>query len=445
VSAPLVEIEQRLNEALSRPTSKEWLTVHVPAPLGSLESLLAARPEEVGFVWAPPDDVQSAAIGTVWSCVPSTLPAVREEAAAVLSRLEERGAAPSTRVFGALPFLPMKGEADAISRGLFFIPRWRYLIDGDQAWLSLTLSGNERADEGIRRALIREGTALAAALETKRAPSKTTARVLSVDRGDTAAFEAGVATAVADMVSGRFEKVVLARSTKVTLDSAPSPVEVLERLAADGGWGNRYALRLPSGSYVALMPERLVQLRGKAVTSEALAGTVEAQEGAAREWLAASRKDAIEHGWVVRAIAETLDKVCVRLSVPERPGMRALRHVIHLLTPIEGELREPGHVLALVEALHPTPAVGGTPQDTALSWIESHEPEQRGLYAGPCGWFDAAGDGDFWVALRGGYLRGSTAVAWSGVGLVRDSNPAAELHETEVKQRGFLRAVGVAP
>jgi isochorismate synthase len=268
--------------------------------------------------------------------------------------------------------------------------------------------------------------------------------VVSIDRGDTAGFEAGVAAAVAEIKRGGLEKVVLARSSRVTLDAAPSPVDVLDYFAAEGGWGNRFALRQRGESYVALTPERLIRRRGLAVTSEALAGTVEAQ-GAAREKLAASRKDAIEHGWVVRAIVGTLDKLCSRLTVPERPGMRALRHVIHLLTPIEGELREPVHVIDLVAALHPTPAVGGTPREAALNWIETHEREVRGLYAGPCGWFDAAGDGDFWVALRGGYLRGTTAVAWSGVGLVRDSDPTAELHETEVKQRGFLRALGVTP
>jgi isochorismate synthase EntC len=115
--------------------------------------------------------------------------------------------------------------------------------------------------------------------------------------------------------------------------------------------------------------------------------------------------------------------------------------VLHLRTPVLAELREPHHVLELVERLHPTPAVGGVPRTEALAWIAEHERRPRGWYAGPVGWFDAAGDGEFSVALRSGLLLGSTAHLYAGGGIVADSDAAGELAETQLKLAALLDAL----
>jgi isochorismate synthase EntC len=124
--------------------------------------------------------------------------------------------------------------------------------------------------------------------------------------------------------------------------------------------------------------------------------------------------------------------------------VRELRHVVHLQTPIVGELKAPRHVLDLVEALHPTPAVGGVPRQLALDWISQHEPLERGWYAGPLGWFDAAGDGEFWVGLRSGVFHKNHASLYAGAGIVRGSETDSEYAETEVKLTGLIRALGIA-
>ena len=145
---------------------------------------------------------------------------------------------------------------------------------------------------------------------------------------------------------------------------------------------------------------------------------------------------------MVRDIAARLSPFCAALRVPERPGLRSLRQVLHLVTAIDGELRDRAHVLDLVAALHPTPAVGGVPTAEAVRWIVEHE-EERGWYAGPVGWFDRGGDGEFAVAIRSGLLDGARAHVYAGAGIVRGSDPSDEYQETAVKQLALLRALGI--
>jgi menaquinone-specific isochorismate synthase len=199
----------------------------------------------------------------------------------------------------------------------------------------------------------------------------------------------------------------------------------------------RFAFRPGETAFVGATPERLVARRGLSVASEALAGSA-----ARSEALLASRKDLGEHGFVVREIARRLRPLCRSLTVGERPDVRELRHVLHLHTPIEGVLAEPTHVLELVEALHPTPAVAGVPTDGALAWIAARESAPRGWYAGPVGWLDGDGDGEFAVALRSGVVDGARAWLYAGAGIVRDSDPRAEYDELELKQRALAAALG---
>ncbi len=146
---------------------------------------------------------------------------------------------------------------------------------------------------------------------------------------------------------------------------------------------------------------------------------------------------------MVRAIVEALAPLCESLDHPDEPRIQRLRHVVHLQTPFVGRLREPTHVLELVRRLHPTPAVGGWPAAPALRWIAREEPGSRGWYAGPVGWFDARGDGEFGVALRSGLLRRGEAHLYAGAGIVRGSDAEAEFDETEVKLRTMLDALGI--
>ena len=160
--------------------------------------------------------------------------------------------------------------------------------------------------------------------------------------------------------------------------------------------------------------------------------------------LLASAKERSEHRVVVDAITSALAPVVERLEVPDGPVIRELRNVSHLGTSITGTLAKRDHdypsVLELVGLLHPTPAVAGTPVDLALDYLTKLEELDRDRYAGPVGWVDARGDGEWYLAIRSAIVEGSSARLFAGVGIVADSDPAAELAETQLKLQAFLAA-----
>jgi menaquinone-specific isochorismate synthase len=178
------------------------------------------------------------------------------------------------------------------------------------------------------------------------------------------------------------------------------------------------------------------------VETGALAGTTgrgdtpEEDEWLARE-LMDDEKNRHEHELVADAIREQLDPFAASVAAGER-RVRRLATVQHLETPITAELERDEHVLTLVKALHPTPAVGGLPPDRALETIRETERFDRGWYAAPVGWFDAAGYGSFAVALRSAVVRDATATLFAGVGIVGDSDPDREWDEVDLKYRPML-------
>jgi isochorismate synthase EntC len=159
--------------------------------------------------------------------------------------------------------------------------------------------------------------------------------------------------------------------------------------------------------------------------------------------LARSGKNRQEHRYVVEEIAAALAPFCAELTVPEEPSLVAFRSVAHLGTRIEGALAGPTGVLELLERLHPTPAVGGTPRADALAFIAGHESGGRDYWAGPVGWVGAGGDGEWMIGIRSARLDGDGASVTlrAGSGVVADSEPAAEAAETNVKLATVLDAV----
>jgi salicylate biosynthesis isochorismate synthase/menaquinone-specific isochorismate synthase len=156
------------------------------------------------------------------------------------------------------------------------------------------------------------------------------------------------------------------------------------------------------------------------------------------EQLLRSVKDREEQEIVVRRIVQTLKPLSVWVTAPEEPVIAKMANIQHLATPIRAQLREQIGAIELAGALHPTPAVGGEPHDVAAPLIPALEGLDRGWYAGPVGWTDLNGDGEFCVALRCALLGGNVARCYAGVGVVSGSDPAAELAETEVKLAALL-------
>jgi menaquinone-specific isochorismate synthase len=235
-----------------------------------------------------------------------------------------------------------------------------------------------------------------------------------------------------ELIAGHaLEKVVLARAVSVEADQLFAPPTVLRYLRATQPGCIVYG----DGGFVGASPELLVRVRGTEVLSRPLAGT-----GDGPDALLHSPKDAREHQLVVDAVVHTLAAHCADVRA-DGPTPIQLANVAHFATTVRARLRADASALDLVAALHPTPAVAGTPTSTALDTIAMLERSPRGRYAGPCGWVDARGDGEFVVALRGGELDGNRAVLHAGAGIVAGSEPGAEWAETQAKLAPMLHAL----
>jgi menaquinone-specific isochorismate synthase len=259
---------------------------------------------------------------------------------------------------------------------------------------------------------------------------------------DLATWERMVRAALARIAAGELEKVVLARAVDIEADAPFDVVAVLDRLRHTQPGCTIYA----DGDFVGASPEMLIRVRGRDVESMPMAGTTprggsDADDDAAVAELATSAKEGDEHRLVVDAVLATLGDACDRIHAAG-PVAARLASVTHLATRVTGRLLDARtSALDLALALHPTPAVGGTPRAGALAVLHELEAFDRERYAGPVGWVHASGAGEFVVALRGAQLDGRAARLVAGAGIVAGSDPAAEWAETQAKLEPMLRVL----
>jgi salicylate biosynthesis isochorismate synthase/menaquinone-specific isochorismate synthase len=256
-------------------------------------------------------------------------------------------------------------------------------------------------------------------------------------------YEGAVARAVELIGRGDVQKVVLAREVRVHAGVPIDSAAVFGALREVFPSCFTYCVGTPEGAFVGASPELLVRRDGARAQTVALAGTTRRSADPSvddhlGEQLLHSTKNRDEQGIVTSRIERTLDPVSLWVAAAEEPVLVKVQNVQHLATPIRAQLRDPVPAVELAGLLHPTPAVGGEPRDRAVKLIPELEGLDRGWYAGPVGWTDLAEDGEFCVALRGGLLRDRTAHLYAGCGIVRDSDPAAELAETEIKLQTML-------
>jgi isochorismate synthase len=352
------------------------------------------------------------------------------------------------------------GEVEAAADGdwvgfaplSFVLPEMLYVRDGDRAWLTAAID----VDRGLASSvddLLARVEARVADLSAPRAddvlrrpPAAASEYCARPDRPHER-WLAGVEAAVGAMGRGELEKVVLARSLGVRTDVPYDTVSVLAALRGAQRACTTFAIARGARTFLGASPERLVRLDGDRLSTAALAGSAprgRSPEEDARiaRTLRESKKEQEEHAFVVREIAASLGPLCAELALPESPRLLALDGIQHLETPIEAQLRtgldpRPG-LFDLIDRLHPTPAVCGTPRERAIAWLRRHEALERGWYAGGVGFVDATGGGEIGVALRSGVLAGCSARLYAGAGLVAASRPEAELAETRLKLRTLL-------
>ncbi len=335
-------------------------------------------------------------------------------------------------LFGVVPFLPREAAR-------FVLPRAVVTKDADgQCWV--TVIGADPAsltDEEFDNAV---EEALHTAQPVVTANSYSVSPVTPVD-----AYLAAVGAARDAVRAGQLLKAVIARDISVT---ALEPIDihaVLLRLRASFGSSYRFCV----DGLIGASPELLVQVQGRTVRSHPLAGTAPrtgdpSTDSRLAADLVASTKNQVEHRVVIDMVHDTLLPWCSYLDWEPEPSIVTVANVQHLGTAIEGALSEPRPpVMTLVRALCPTPALGGSPSAGAIEFIETHEPMQRGNYGGAVGIVDRHGDGTFAVTIRCAEFSADrrTARLFAGGGIVAESDPLAELAETQAKFQAMLSAI----
>ncbi len=399
--------------------------------------------------WAAPGEatvVGSGAATTIRTDGPDRFRTVREAADQLFSigDVHAGALAARPRLFGGFAFHDDHhgaGPWEGYPGAKFVLPRTQVTYVDDEAWVTVNDIGADPS--AVERRLNREVDRLGSLSDPGPigTPPGITGRARTTSEAE---WRRSVVAATDRIAAGELRKVVLAQALRVSLARELSMPAALARL------GERYPdcyrfLFEPDdggGGFFGATPERLVGRRGRTVSTGALAGTTGRGDTPEEdEWLASElltdEKNVHEHELVADAVRSQLEPYAASIHAGERT-IRRLATVQHIETPITAELAEDEHVLTLVEALHPTPAVGGLPPKEALRTIRDTEPFERGWYAAPVGWFDAAGYGSFAVAIRSAVARGDTATLFAGVGIVSDSEPDREWDEVQLKYRPIL-------
>lgn len=399
---------------------------------------------------AEPPDVFAA----FWEADGETVAGIGRTPEAPTDRRSPSGGAASAagagepRRFGTVPFAP--GWTDDDWRPLteigFVLPRWSVSRSGPGEAVNVTLAVRGTTNPVDPSELSSDFDRILAALTEEAAPAGMSPEADAGPSDDREAWDAAVGEALAAIERGELAKVVLARRVAAPRPAGIDGVEVLERLRAEGSGPFRFGLRAGGRAFVGASPECLFRKRGADVEVEALAGTYDL--GAERtlvdaaEHLFASGKDLEEHALVVRGVVEALSPLSVSVEPEEWPQVREARRLAHLSTRIRARVEPSVAPRALIEALHPTPAVGGLPREAALAFIRRVEAAPRGLYAAPVGWISAAGDACLAVGIRSALLLESHAWVYAGAGIVAASDPSSEWDETAAKLRWFGELTG---
>ena len=342
---------------------------------------------------------------------------------------------PSLRFFGGLSFDGLNGW-DNFGCGRFVAPRF-LLMDGQ---LHITVMDRDDLTQamGDLRVLHDEScsasTSLPSPISIKYSPTKD-------------GWLSAVDEALTLIRSEVLEKIVLARKTTLTFDEAIVPWHVASKLNDHTYDCYVFGFQFDKHrAFVGATPERLFRRDGNNLHSEVIAGTrprgvtIGEDQRLAYELLS-SDKDQLEHDIVRKSIRQKLHKFVEHLSVDSHASVLRLANKQHLCSSVQGELRTGINEAALLERLHPTPAVGGYPTENALPEIDRLEPFNRGWYAAPVGWISSDG-AEFVVGIRSGLVEGNTISLFSGAGIVQGSDPHQEWSEVEDKIRDFLDIFG---
>lgn len=423
-----------------------------------------AAAQDLALWLQPSDGFGLVAVGVAWAVLaagPRRFLTTAEAWSDLLHGAVDASGGPARRgtgplLIGGFPFAASAERHDPAWKGFerssLVLPKLLLTTYPDGAWLTVNVvvgGDTEDSDE----AAMEDVHAAAELWELLRAGLPSTALrsasggLRSVAESPRESWRTAIARYAGAVGRGRVDKVVVARRLDLEGDGDIDIPATLGRLEVAAPESTIFAISHRGRTFLGASPERLALVEGREYRTVALAGSAGRGEDAAKDdrladSLVRSDKDREEHRVVVEMLRESLAPISERLVVERRPHVVRLRHVQHLASEISGRLRDRVGILALIERLHPTPAVGGQPRDIALDLIQEEERLDRGWYAGPIGWVDPHGDGEFAVALRAGVVRGRAVSLFAGCGIVADSDPDLEWEESRLKLRLLEWALG---
>ena len=339
------------------------------------------------------------------------------------NRFDAENPAPADSLFSTFPRLR------------FMLPELVIVEDGRGRFLQVNSLGPVyagRVERFIRHAM--------------EAPVRTRVSIpYTVEEGDPVAWEGQVAQAHEAFATGRIRKVVLSQQRRVQAAHPFSSKDLLVNLIDGDAVGTVFMYRYGDVFFCGCTPELLVRKRGNLVESMCLAGTIgagnsEEERAALAETLMNDPKNRVEHEYVVEFLRQVMSRNCYDVDIPAEPGIRALRHVQHLHTPVSAKVLDGCTISDLANQLHPTPALAGSPVGEALMALRRIETYNRGFFGGAVGYVDGDGDGAFSVAIRSGVFDGEMGYVYAGCGVVEASVAADEYAEVNMKLRTILSA-----
>ena len=456
---PLIQCARDRSARLGRPVLAS-LTAHLgPAPDYDPSSVIA-QPD--AFIWEQPQrGFALAAAGHATRLVAageSRFADIRAQLTHLLDEaatLQDSGAAlrPAPLSFAGFAFDPAHPDDVAwfgFPEALAIVPRLLVARSGAHLFFTANLMVDAATDPATALEDLRADAERLLAPASPEAATRTS-RLLDPGLEARASWDDSVTGLTSRIAAGDAEKVVLARRVQAESDGPVDVRNVLQRLRERYRECTVFALRAGEDAcFLGATPEMLIALSGREVRADCLAGSAArgatgAEDAAIGAALLADDKERREHAIVARSLHESLSSLCHDIREPETPGLRRFANVQHLHTPLEATTDGRRHVLELVQRLHPSAATAGLPREASLSLIRDHEPFSRGWYAGPIGWIDAEGGGEFAVALRSALVRDDVASLYAGCGIVPGSDPAREYAESQLKLQAMLWALDANP
>jgi menaquinone-specific isochorismate synthase len=352
------------------------------------------------------------------------------------------------KLFGGFSFDPDKKRTDLwndFPESKFYLPTFMLSTEKENTWLTMNkIVTSQDQPEKISQQLVDDQNRLLRSNNGQTVPHNHSFQEKEVEVKE---WMNSIENVITNINAGILEKAVLARELKLYSDEDFNIASILYFLQQNQPTSYLFAMESGSSTFIGATPERLIKKTQQSILSTCLAGSIrrgqsEEEDQLLEEELLHDVKNLEEHQFVVEMISQELEQVCESLTTAEEPVIFKAKDIQHLYTPITGKVRDHIHLLSIVEQLHPTPALGGFPQDKALIEIREQEHLDRGWYAGPIGWIDSEGNGEFAVAIRSGLVKQKEASLFAGCGIVGKSEPVKEYEETQIKFKPMLTAIG---